>query len=93
MTIKQFKNILNKDEQNYFKKEVVDNLHFPFYLNKRIRENDITDSFPYFTHKILMTPEEVKAGSERRNSGGYDYCAHLFDAISKRLKFKYKSYF
>jgi len=89
MAIKQFKNILNKDEQKYFKTQVLDNLYFPYYLSKRISVD--TDSFPYFNHKILMRPEEVKEGTDRRNSPHYNYVANLFNIISKRFKFKYKN--
>jgi len=88
--IKKYKNILNKDEKFFFKKEVLDNPHFPFYLNKKCLEGVKTDYFLFFTHKILMRPEDVKEGSTRRNSHLYDYCTNLFDAISKRFKFEYK---
>ena len=85
--IKEYKNILNKKEKDFFKKEVLDNVYFPFYLNfKSVKE----DYFPFFTHKILMRPEDVEEGETRINSTYYNYFVKLFKNLSKRCKFKYK---
>ena len=87
--IKKYKNILSEGEKKFLKKQVLNNFHFPFYLGKSciVGKNDY---FPFLSHKILLSPEDVKKGDNRKNSPLHDYCTNLFNTISKRCKFKYK---
>ena len=87
--IKKYKNILSEGEKKFFKQQVLDNLHFPFYLGKSVIIGG-KDYFPYLSHKILMRPEEVKKGDNRKNSPLHYYCTNLFNTLSKRFKFEYK---
>jgi len=87
--IKKYKNILSGDEKNFLKKQVLNNLHFPFYLNKSSMV-DKKDYFPFLSHNILTRPEEGKKGDSRKNSPLHNYCTNLFNSISKRCKFEYK---
>ena len=91
--IKEYENILNKKEKDFFKKEIISNINFPFYLNfKSVKsvEGSKDNYFPFFTHKILQRPEDVKTGESRINSTYYNSFVTLFNDLSKRCKFKYK---
>ena len=88
--IKEYENILNKKEKDFFKKEIISNVNFPFYLNFKSVEGIKDNYFPFFTHKVLQRPEDVKEGETRINSTYYDYLFNLFNDLSKRCKFKYK---
>jgi hypothetical protein len=59
------------------------------FLNKSCL-SEKKDYFSFFSHKILMRPEEVKKGHTRENSPLHHYCVNLFNTISKRFKFEYK---
>ena len=87
--IKKYKNILSEGEKKFLKKQVLNNFHFPFYLGKSciVGKNDY---FPFLSHKILLSPEDVKKGDNRKNSPLHHYCTNLFNTLSKRFKFEYK---
>ena len=54
---REYLNAIDKKTQNYFKKNIINNINFPFYLNKTEIENKI-NNFCFFTHIILHRPED-----------------------------------
>ena len=62
--IKEYLNILNKKEKDFLKKAVVNNGAFPFYLNTSDVDNNFKfdnpklNYFPFFTHTVLLRPEQ-----------------------------------
>ena len=86
MWVKQYKNVLKKNEEKFFQEQVMSGNDCPFYLNTE----DVGKSkrfFPFFTHIVLHRPED--SAVNKINSPSYNYLTKLFKNFSKRCNFKY----
>jgi len=87
---KEYLNAIDKKTQNFFKKNIINNSNFPFYLNKTEIINK-TNNFCFFSHTILHRPEDNLPNPI--NSKLYPFATNLLKKLSKKFKFKFKKIF
>jgi hypothetical protein len=87
---KEYLNVIDQNTKDFFKKNVIENLNFPFYFNTSELQ-PVKTSFCFFSHTILNRPETKSPNPI--NSDLYPYAVALFKKLSKKCKFKYKKIF
>ena len=87
---KEYSNVIDQNTKDFFKKNVTENLHFPFYFNTS-EFTEVKTNFYFFSHTILHRPENKFPNPI--NSDLYPYVVALFKKLSKKCKFKYKKIF
>ena len=92
--LKEYPNILKKEEKEFIKNNFLQNDAFSWYLNhidvdKDYEFNNIKKNYwPFFSHSILIRPKTLNDESII-NSNYYNYFSELFDKLSKRCNFTY----